>query len=186
MLKTKLWLLPLLWLAANAAQAAAPERMQICYRYGCKADTYVNVDADARARLQALFQHINSAAAERDAVRDAVQQLYLNAGAQSPIYQDKGGNFRDGLAEGRMDCADHSTNTTTFLNYLAAQGWLQYHSVGKPVYRLPRIIDLHYAAQLIENGSGEKWAVDSWFEDFGAPPAVVDLKSWKKGWKPPE
>ena len=121
-----------------------------------------------------------------DAVRDAVQQLYLNAGAQSPIYQDKGGNFRDGLAEGRMDCADHSTNTTTFLNYLAAQGWLQYHSVGKPVYRLPRIIDLHYAAQLIENGSGEKWAVDSWFEDFGAPPAVVDLKSWKKGWKPPE
>ena len=161
MLKTKLWLLPLLWLAANAAQAAAPERMQICYRYGCKADTYVNVDAGTRARLQALFQNINSAAAERDAVRDAVQQLYLNAGAQSPIYQDKGGNFRDGLAEGRMDCADHSTNTTTFLNYLAAQGWLQYHRVGKPVYRLPRIIDLHYAAQLIENGSGEKWAVDS-------------------------
>ena len=103
----------------------------------------MNVDADARARLQALFQHINSAAAERDAVRDAVQQLYLNAGAQSPIYQDKGGNFRVGLAEGRMDCAYHSTNTTTFLNYLAAQGWLQYHSVGKPVYRLPRIIDLH-------------------------------------------
>ncbi len=81
MLKTKLSALPLLWLAANAAQAAAPERMQIRYRYGCKADTYVNVDAGTRARLQALFQNINSAAAERDAVRHAVQQL-LSANAR--------------------------------------------------------------------------------------------------------
>ena len=185
MFTKKIWLLPVwMLLAAGAAQAAQSERMQICFRYGCKSNTYVTVAPDTRAQLQALFQNIDSAEAERDAVRDAVQQLYLNAGKQSPIYADKGGNFHDGLAEGRMDCADHSTNSTTFLNYLAAQGWLKFHSVGKPVYRLPRIIDLHYAAQLIENENGEKWVIDSWFKDFGAPPAVVDLKTWKKGWRP--
>ena len=184
MLKTKLWLLPLLWLAANAAQAAAPERMQICYRYGCKADTYVNVDAGTRARLQALFQNINSAAAERDAVRDAVQQLYLNAGAQSPIYQDKGGNFRDGLAEGRMDCADHSTNTTTYLHYLLEHGWLRFHQVLEPVWRAPWLVDLHYSAAIEDLGDGLRYAVDSWFLDHGLPAVVLPLADWNKGWSP--
>ncbi|MDO5638367.1 MAG: hypothetical protein Q4G28_00680 [Neisseria sp.] len=158
--------------------------MQVCFRYGCKSSAYVAVSADTRMQLQQLFQTIDSPAAERAAIREAVRQLYLNAGSQSPIYQDKGGNFRDGTAEGRMDCVDHSSNTTTFLNYLAAQGRLKFHTVGKPVYRLPRIIDLHYAAQLVETGSGEKWVVDSWFEDFGAAPAVVEYVRWKKGWRP--
>lgn len=184
MLKTHTWIVLGLWLAWSSAHAAAADHMKICFHYGCKAETNVSVRADTRAQLAQLFQTVDNPAAEREAVRDAVQQLYLNAGAQSPIYQDKGGNFSDGLAEGRMDCADHSTNTTTFLNYLAQQGWLKFHTVGKPVYRLPRIIDLHYAAQLIENGSGEKWVVDSWFEDFGAAPALVEYVRWKKGWRP--
>ncbi|UOO82343.1 hypothetical protein LVJ83_02385 [Uruburuella testudinis] len=167
-----------------ASLPAAADTLKICFHYGCKAETAVNVSAVVKQQLAARFAGVADAAAEREAVRDAVQQLYLNAGRQSPIYQDKGGNFSDGTAEGRMDCVDHSSNSTTFLNYLAAQGWLKFHSVGKPVYRLPRIIDLHYAAQLIENENGGKWVVDSWFEDFGAAPAIVDWPAWKKGWRP--
>ena len=32
--------------------------------------------------------------------------------------------------------------------------------------------------------TGQKYAVDSWFEDNGHPAHIVPLIEWKKGWKP--
>lgn len=164
--------------------AWATDYLNVCHLYRCKASTQIKVEHDTRQQIGALFEQVHDAAAERLAVKQAVLAMYLNAGRQSPIYQDKGGNFRDGSAVGRMDCADHSTNTTLFLNYFAAQGWLKFHRVGQPVYRLPHIIDLHYAALLEDIATGEGWVVDSWFKDFGQAPEVVPLAVWKKGWKP--
>lgn len=176
----------ILLLAGCFQTAHADDVMSICHWYGCKATDEVKVSLVERDKLAAMFQKDGNPVEEREDIRAAVQELYLNAGRQSLIYQDKGGNFHDGTSPGRMDCVDHSTNSTTFLNYLAKNGWLKFHRVGKPVYRYPHIIDLHYAALLEEIDNGSKWVVDSWFKDFGQPPEIVGLAEWKKGWRPSE
>ncbi|MCP1661286.1 hypothetical protein [Neisseria perflava] len=164
--------------------AFADDYLKICHAYHCKAESTFKISDGERVQLAARFAAAGNAAAEREAVRQAVLAVYLAAGRQTPVYQDKGGNFRDGSSPGRMDCADHSNNDTAFLQYFARNGWLKFHTVGKPVYRAPRFLDLHYAAQLVEKDDGSRWVVDSWFEDFGKPPVVVEYALWKKGWKP--
>ena len=133
-------LMAMVLVSSNMASVQAQESLTICFHYGCRQTALVRVAESQRLQLAKLFVKIADAAAERQALALAVQKLYLNAGEQSPIWQDKGGNFNDGAAKGRMDCVDHSTNTTTFLNYLARQGWLKYHRITPPVYRLPRLI----------------------------------------------
>ncbi|MGL6070944.1 hypothetical protein [Craterilacuibacter sp.] len=128
-----------------------------------------------------MFKPARQPAEERAAIAQAVQRLYLAAAEHAPIAADRGGNFADGSADGRMDCVDHSQNDTTFLQYLAQQGLLQHHRVAAPVWRAPWIIDLHYASQIIEIASETPWVVDSWFFDFGHEPVVVPYQQWKKG-----
>lgn len=175
---------PWAWLCLLAFGNSHADTLPLCYHYGCSREAHVNVDDDSRRWLAAVLADGATAEAEREAVRSAVQQLYLMAGKSAPIWQDKGGNFSDGGAEGRMDCVDHSSNVTTFLHYLQEQGWLRFHSVAKPAWRAPWIVNLHYTAVLRDNGSGLDWAVDSWFKDFGALPEVVPLAIWKEGYSP--
>ncbi len=129
-------------------RAAAPERMQICYRYGCKADTYVNVDAGTRARLQAFFQNINSAAAERDAVRDAVQRLISMPAHKARFIRTKAAIFATAWPKAAWIAPITAPTPPRFSTIWPRKAGCECHRVGKP-YRLPRIIDLHYAAQLI-------------------------------------
>ena len=173
-----------LWLGLLTVSNVHADALPLCYHYGCKRDSHFEVGADDKQHLARLLSDDATAEAERAAVKAAVRELYLMAGRSTPIWQDKGGNFLDGTADGRMDCVDHSRNVTTFLNYLQEQGWLRFHTVGKPVWRAPRFLDLHYTAVLHDSGNGEDWAVDSWFKDFGVPPEVVPLAIWKEGYSP--
>ncbi|MCP1291856.1 hypothetical protein NK214_16830 [Chromobacterium sp. S0633] len=174
----------LLALLAGVPWAAQASAINICYHYGCSRHAYVDISAKADAWLAARLSAANSPETERSAVSDAVTALYHIAARTLPIWQDKGGNFRDGPAEGRMDCVDHSSNVTAFLTYLQDHGWLQYHTVGKPAWRAPRLLDLHYTAVLRDLLSGQDWAVDSWFKDFGQAPVVLALDIWMEGYSP--
>lgn len=175
---------PWAWFCLLAFGNGHADTLPLCYHYGCKREARFEVAADDKQRLSRLLAGGATAEAEREAVRSAIQQLYLTAGKSTPIWQDKGGNFSDGGAEGRMDCVDHSSNVTTFLRYLQDQGWLRFHSVSKPAWRAPWIVNLHYTAVLHDSDSGQDWAVDSWFKDFGAQPEVVPLAIWKEGYSP--
>ena len=160
--------------------------IQICYHYGCKKTAVIQVAPLLQQQLADLFRPVVNAAGERQAMAVAVQRLYQTAGQQSPIFADKGGNFADGSADGRMDCVDHSSNSTAFLQYLAQQGWLKFHRVTQPVYRAPRFFDLHYAARVETLDAAQSWVVDSWFHDFGSAPEVVEQAVWQQGWVPPQ
>ena len=175
------FVLLLLWLPAGWLYA---DTLNICYHYGCSKHAYFEISPEAKQRLSTLLDSANSPDSERERVKDAVVELYRQAGQSTPVWQDKGGNVNDGPADGRMDCVDHSSNVTTFLRYLQGKGWLKYHVTATPQWRAPWIVDLHYTAVLHDATTGDDWAVDSWFKDFGAPPAVVPLTIWKEGYAP--
>jgi len=42
----------------------------------------------------------------------------------------------------------------------------------------------HYTALIREKQTGREWVVDSWFRDNGEYPDILDLETWKDGWKP--
>ncbi|MCW3479387.1 hypothetical protein OL229_07380 [Neisseriaceae bacterium JH1-16] len=169
------------WLAAPAWSTT----LKVCYHYGCQRQASFEVDEQAESTLAALFAASHDDVGERSAVVQAVQQLYQVAATQfAPIAEDRGGNFSDGTAEGKMDCVDHSTNVQGFLDYFLAHGWLRYHQLMGRTWRAPRVLDLHYAAQLHDIVDGSDWIVDSWFKDFGAPPLMVPLAIWMEGYSP--
>jgi hypothetical protein len=169
---------------ALAAGAAPAEEVQICFNYGCK-EQAVSYSPLHLGQVQAQFVDADSPAGERAAIARAVAWLYFYAGAQSPIWRDRGGNFDDDDTQpGRMDCIDHSTNTTAYLQLIERHGWLKHHGVGERVLR-GRMLSDHWAARLVERGSKDEWVVDSWFLDPGLPAAVFPLQAWLDGAEPP-
>jgi hypothetical protein len=172
-------------LAAGAAPAAAAaEEVAICFNYGCKAQAVVRYSPFELGRVQSQFVAADSPAAERAAIARAVAWLYYDAGAQSPIWRDRGGNFDDDDTQpGRMDCIDHSTNTTAYLRLIERRGWLRFHVVGERAMR-GRLLSEHWAARVVERGSDAEWVVDTWLLDPGFPAEVFPLEAWIDGAEP--
>jgi len=46
------------------------------------------------------------------------------------------------------------------------------------------LISLHNTVTIIDIESDKQYAVDSWFDDNGQPPAIIPLTLWKSCWKP--
>ncbi|WP_371324659.1 hypothetical protein VX159_03775 [Dechloromonas sp. ZY10] len=176
---------PLLLLLALSAGVSAEEWVPVCHGYGCVAQDEV-VFSSLRLRLLAgRLAQARDAAGEREILAAVVGDLYRWAGEQSEIRNDRGGNFADGSMPGRMDCLDHSTTTTRFLQLLMRRGALRYHRVLPPVSRAwLGLVENHWAAQievLAAVGGEERYVVDSWFVDNGEPAVILPLEEWKKG-----
>ncbi|TCP08489.1 hypothetical protein EV683_13210 [Crenobacter luteus] len=174
------WLGLLLLVAAPAFSAT----LTVCYHYGCARQATLTLDATELARLGQRFAHVDSPASERAAIADTVSALYRLAARISPIASDKGRNPPDDDSEGKMDCVDHSRNVSGFLALMDAEGWLRHHRAAGVVHRAPWFVDGHFAARLDARDGGQSWVVDTWFADFGAPPAVVPLAIWMRGYSP--
>lgn len=159
----------------------------VCVGYGCSTYYHTGLNDQEQARVRAAFgPPAADAAAEREAIRRAVAEMELILGPKTGTAHDQPGaaiiNFD---RKGQMDCIDESFNTTAYLTLLAADGLLRLHDVGPPlrrgyfVNRWP-----HNTATVIERGSGQKFAIDSWFHGNGVPPEVVGAKEWLDGWSP--
>lgn len=169
---------------ACAPAARAGEDVEICYHYGCTKRAGVHLSDDDLKRIQAAFDDVGDPAAERAAIASAVALMYATAAAQTPIWQDRGLNIDDEEADGRMDCIDHSTNTTTWLRLAHERGWLKYHDVG-PRAKRGRFIFEHWSARVVERESRDEFAVDTWFLDPGQPATIYPLRQWLDGAYPP-
>ena len=170
-------------LALPPAGARADE-VTICYNYGCYSRAPVEFSPAELESLHALFAAARDAAAEREAISIAIGRMYAIAGEQTPIWRDRGGNYADEGRNGKMDCIDHSTDTTAFLRLLAAHGWLRFHDVLDRLMRRRFLIAEHWAARIRERDSGKVYIVDSWFFDNGHPAAVLPLADWLAGRTP--
>ena len=102
------------------------------------------------AQVRALLGTAQTAADERQKLSLATGRLLGWAGQQTPISADRGGNWADDGVYGRMDCIDHSTTTTRLLRLLETRGWLRFHRVLEPEYRVRYLFQVHYSAQIEE------------------------------------
>lgn len=175
--------LSIVFLACASFPAQAVE-VTICYNYGCAVQAKIEVDLDDLIRLDQLFEEVANAAVERGSIQLAIGFMNRVAGKQTPIRNDKGGNYDDDGVEGRMDCIDHSHTTTAYLKLIEARGLLSFHQVLEPVHRAPLLVNDHWSARIQENETGEQYAVDAWFFDNGEPAAIFPIREWLKGADP--
>lgn len=171
------------------ADGAVTQR--VCFNWSCKSReriTMTAVDMAGVARQMALcpgdrlhdrLQRLRIGIWQMEALAEKYQPLFAN---------DEAVNDRDRALEGRMDCVDNASNTTTYLNVLHDLGLLQGWSIGAPVVR-QRFSDLvHWTAVVIDSGDGNAWSVDAWLRPNGHLPFVMPLKAWKSNqvpWDPP-
>lgn len=167
-----------------ASRPVLSQTLPVCYNWGCFRQAAVEISPATRAQIAGFFLPVTSAPEEREALRHAVRQLYLEAARFAPIAADRGGNLNDSFTDGRMDCVDHSRNNLVFLTYLQQQGWLRYHRVAGIASRAPWLINRHYASQITETATDTLWVVDSWFADFGKPAAILLQEEWQQGYSP--
>jgi len=177
-MRLAIFLLSLWSLPATAAD------ISICYNYGCAVKAEITISNKQQVQIGQLFANVPDAQSERTAIALAIGLFETFAGEQTPTFRDKGGNENDDGVDGRMDCIDHSTNTTAYLHFLADRGLLRFHRVRNPVKRAPMLVNVHWAALIEEIDNMHDFVVDSWFFDNGHPAAIFDLNDWLRGDSP--
>lgn len=172
----------MLWAAALAV--SADELVMVCYNYGCLNEELVVFHEGRLTWAGSLLAAAVTPRREREYLSLVIGKLYADAGRQSPISVDRGGNLADGGEPGSMDCIDHSTTTTRFLQMIERRGDLRFHRVGEIVSRPFLLVSSHFAASIEDKVSGERFAVDSWFVDNGEPAVILPLVEWEDGGGP--
>ncbi|NMG44478.1 hypothetical protein GPA22_12140 [Aromatoleum toluvorans] len=147
--------------------AHAAEAVEVCFNYGCASRVQVELADDGLAGVAAVLAAAADAEAERGAIARAVGMMQRLAARETPIAADRGGNFLDDDVAGRMDCIDHSTTTTHFLELMAARGWLRFHRVLPAERRAPWLVLQHFSAVIEETDAPPLRA------PVAAAPAVV-------------
>jgi hypothetical protein len=169
--------------AVALSPLARAETIAVCFGHGCSSIAEATLDEHERAGIHELFSEGRDAARERDEIGSAIALFESIVGAKTGTAADRA---RTGLAwPGQMDCIDESTNSTTYLAFLARAGLLRWHFVGKPATRGWLLFGWpHTTAVIRDIATNRAFAVDSWFFDNGIPPVVIPLESWKRGWVP--
>src|SRR5262245_15574238 len=118
----------------------------------------------------------------------AIAFIDVKVGNKLGIHDKAGMQFSATGDPTQEDCVDVSTNTTSYLLVMQANGMLKHHTVDatmskanlgrglmglNPVKYWP-----HWSAILKEKKSGQKYAVDRWPFDQGENAAVVKVEDW--------
>jgi len=173
------WLLlatPLAW--------SVPQPFFVCTDYHCDTGRMVTLLPEDWQAVRALFVPNASASEERQSIRRAIALLERRVGDMTGTWRDLAGNVAGAGKPGQLDCISESKNTTTYLNLMARDGLLTNHSVEERRVRRPLIFDVHWSAVIREAGTGQRFAVDSWFLDNGQPPRIQPLEEWLSGKSP--
>ncbi len=179
MLKTS-GLLVLAVLASGHVQANDDflSKVPICYNFGCNVLQLIEISPREWSEVKSYFQpSAGNAAEERSQVQRAAGWLEIIAGRHTPIHLDRGQNNLDHGAHGQMDCIDESRNMVTYLQILERGKLLKFHKVLDRAYR-KTMWDQHWAGQIQDLATGQRWVVDSWFHDFGYLPYVQKTEDW--------
>lgn len=178
--------LALFLLLTCSSLGATADELTICYNYDCAVKAPVVFSKKQLFQVGTLFKKLPSAETERTSISIAIGLFETFSGKQTPTHNDRGGNEADDEVDGRMDCIDHSHNTTAYLHLMENHGWLKFHRVLEPARRAPFIVNDHWAARIQEKQGGQEFIVDSWFFDNGHPAAVFPLDDWLNGASPSE
>ncbi len=163
--------------------ATGPVIFPVCYDFMCQTrETVTLSDKHWDTVLEIFDEPAVSARDERLRIQAAIGRMEQLAGFHTPTYRDMPRNFssrNSAVSElpGQMDCVDESINTTTYLKLLEARGLLRHHRVLPRAYRRA-LLNQHWAGQVEEIASGERYIIDSWFLENGRQPYIVHSDDW--------
>jgi hypothetical protein len=160
--------------------ATGINKIPVCYDFGCKIKQLVAIsDSEWREISGWFYPKAETAEAERLQIKKAIGWMEVVIGNHTPTHRDTGLDLEfDGVFPGQLDCIDESLNTTTYLRLFETNNLLKHHVVLERAYRRA-IFDQHWAGQIMENTTGKKYTVDSWFQRNGILPYVQSLDEWK-------
>lgn len=168
------------------AEAPSKHAVTVCHAYGCQRTTRVifnSKDVAAIKKLMAKTKKADTPHEERRAVAYAIGWMETRVGKQIGTSADRPGmDFHASGDPTQQDCVDEATNTTSYLMFLHNRGLIKKHTVDIPISkgRIWRGVKNwpHWTAILKEEGSGQRYAVDSWIYENGENPAVVKIEEW--------
>lgn len=156
----------------------------VCFDFGCKSRADVNLPLTEWEEVAGWFiPEAQSPVEERDQIRNAIGWMEVLIGRHTPTHKDLAFDLpkQDDVSHlfpGQQDCIDESVNTTVYLRLLEQSGLLKHHIVIEEAYR-QAIFDQHWAGQIKEKVSGERYVVDSWFQPNGYLPVIQASKEWE-------
>lgn len=156
-------------------------RLIVCHGFDCRNKTTLALSSADSARFAAIMARGRaSPVAERAAISSAVRYFETRAGHTIGIRDTAKSTIAQSGRRGQMDCIDESTNTKSLLLYLANRGLLKHHKVLSNVTR-GFFADGRYphSTAVVQERSGAKWAVDSWYEPMGGAPDIMPLAEWQ-------
>ncbi len=164
---------------------------RVCFNWSCKSRQRITMTAADMAEVanQMALCPGNSLHDRLQRMRIGIWQMETLAEKYQPLFaNDEAVNDRDQVLEGRMDCIDNTSNTTTYLNVLHDLGLLPGWLMEEPRIR-QRFSDLvHWTAVVVDSRDAGSWSVDAWLRPNGHLPFVMPLKAWKSDkipWDPP-
>jgi len=168
-----------LMLSLSLPVLAMPSFVQ-CFDFGCKTTRQIEFSAAQWDEVRAVFADgVVDSASEKQAIRRAVALMERYSGELSGTYQDRGGNWPGEDIPRQMDCIDESTNTFQYLLALQQLDLLKWHRVHQKQRRIVWFAT-HWTASISEIGSGQVYAVDSWYRDNGEMPYIQPLDDWRR------
>lgn len=164
----------------SVLQANSAREFRVCYNFGCKTEDVVRLTDQEWREVTGWFKPAAATAElERTQIKQAIGWMEVVVGKHTPTHRDTGLDLNyDGEFPGQLDCIDESLNTTTYLKLFEQEGFLTHHKVLNRAYR-KAIFDQHWAGQIEEVNSGDRFAVDSWFQRNGILPYVQPIAEWQ-------
>ncbi len=166
--------------------------LRICFNWSChirQTITFTSDDMDLLKRLMAkcLGPSLHN---RLQRIRIGIWQMELLAQKYQPLLaNDRAINDFEENVDGRTDCVDNTSNTTTYLHILRDIGELTGWTISSPKVRNRLdVTAVHWTAVVTDTDNGQPWSIDSWYRPNGHLPTVMPLRSWineEKGWEPP-
>lgn len=158
-----------------------------CQNYDCAVVKNVKLSQRDWSSIEKAFgPKARSAQQEREKIAKTIGVFEQVVGPITGTQNDREGTFLQ-TGDGQLDCVDESTNTMVYMMLLKEAGLIRFHEVEQPQVRYPILSGrgwMHQTAVVTEKETGAQYAIDSWYEDNGAPAYVVPLEDWRQGWHP--
>ncbi len=160
--------------------------IDMCMGGGCAEIKRVSLSAEEWQQIAAVFSDVldlRDAELERKLIALAIGIFEKIIGTKTGTSHDLAGTFN--FTAGQLDCNDESINTTTYMRLLRQNGLVKLHEIEDMRTRNFFFTGWpHTTAVIRETATKERYAVDSWFYDNGAPATIVPFALWKSGYIP--
>ena len=164
---------------SSSVTAEMPEFVH-CFDFGCKSNQEIKFSNAQWQQIITLFADRSiDMASEKQAIRQAIATMETFSGQIAGTHLDKAGNYPGYEIERQQDCIDESTNTFGYLSALEELGLLKWHSVDLKQRRIVWFFS-HWTAVIAEHQSGQRFAVDSWYQDNGELPFLQPIGDWER------